>query len=143
MEHYERKVFYHKPDKCWIAIAPELPGCSAGGDTPEEALAELDIAMEGWLQAAKKYSHRIPEPIADKELNGRILLRLPKSLHKALLEEALEEGVSLNQYTLLVVAGRKQKTAGPGANRYAGVQMFPAIVAERPHEVRKRKPQDR
>lgn len=139
-QHYERKVFYHKPDKCWIAIAPELPGCSAGGDTAEEALAELGIAMEGWLSTAKKYGHRIPAPIADKDLSGRILLRLPKSLHKELLEEAMEEGVSLNQYALLVIAGRKRTTAPSGAKKfaYAAVQNFPAIVAEGPREARKK-----
>lgn len=134
MQHYERKVFYHKPDKCWIAAAPELPGCSAGGDTPEEALAELEVAMAGWLKAADKYGHRIPVPTADKDLSGRILLRLPKSLHKELLEEATEEGVSLNQYTLLVIAGRRRAASLSGQKKYsyAQVQSFPAIVAERP-----------
>lgn len=132
MEHYERKVFYHKPDKCWIAIAPQLQGCSAGGDTPDEALAELEVAMAGWLKAAKKYRHRTPEPIADKELNGRILLRLPKSLHKELLEEATEEGVSLNQYVLLVLAGRKAPASRAGKSAYGSIQNFPAIFADRP-----------
>ena len=134
MEHYERKVFYHKPDKCWIAIAPQLQGCSAGGETPDEALAELEIAMVGWLKVAKKYRHRTPEPIADKELNGRILLRLPKSLHRELLEEATEEGVSLNQYVLLVLAGRRRSPEAPrsGKSAYASIQGFPAIFADRP-----------
>lgn len=37
---------------------------------------------------------------ADIEYSGKISLRLPKSLHKDLVNNAKNEGVSLNQYVL-------------------------------------------
>ena len=48
----------------YLAEAPELPGCITAGGTPEEALAMLRDAMEGWIEAALLAGERIPEPTA-------------------------------------------------------------------------------
>lgn len=101
---YERKVFHSAEDKAWIAVAPELPGCSAFGKTPEIALQELDTAIELWLETARDKKWRVPKPLATREARGRILLRLPRQLHEEYLSLATEEGVSLNQYMLYVLA---------------------------------------
>jgi len=101
---YERKVFYSKEDGGWIAVAPELPGCSAFGKTSDRALKELGTAIELWIETAKSKKWRVPKPIASREAAGRILLRLPRELHKDYLSLATEEGVSLNQFMLYVLA---------------------------------------
>jgi antitoxin HicB len=101
---YERKVFYSKEDGGWVALAPELPGCSAFGKTSERALRELDAAIGLWLETAKAKKWRIPKPLADKSPAGKILLRLPRELHEDYLSLATKEGVSLNQYMLYVLA---------------------------------------
>ncbi len=101
---YERKVFYSKEDKGWIAIAPELPGCSAFGKTDARALKELDTAIELWLETAKSEKWKAPEPLAAKRPAGKVLLRLPRELHQDYLNLAASEGVSLNQYMLYVLA---------------------------------------
>jgi len=41
---------------------------------------------------------------AQREYSGRLLLRIPKELHKQLVEAAKENGVSLNQYALYKLA---------------------------------------
>ena len=41
---------------------PDLEACSAFGDTPEEALAELQIAKRAWLEVAREHGKPIPEP---------------------------------------------------------------------------------
>ncbi len=43
-------------------VAPELPGCSAFGESAEEALAEIKVAMALWLETARKENRPIPEP---------------------------------------------------------------------------------
>ena len=48
------KVFYSEEDEGYIAVVPELPGCSAFGETPEEALKEVKIAIELWIKAAEE-----------------------------------------------------------------------------------------
>lgn len=60
--HYAITVVWSDDDGGWIADAPDLKSCSAFGTTPEEAVAELRVAMEGWLEAARENNLPIPEP---------------------------------------------------------------------------------
>ena len=100
---YIRKVFYSAEDKCWVAIAPEIPGCSALGDTDTGALTELDAAIKLHLRIRKENKLPIPQTLAGQKLGGRFLLRIPKALQSDLKEEAMEEGVSVNQYALYLI----------------------------------------
>jgi predicted RNase H-like HicB family nuclease len=59
--HYAIIVFWSGEDGAWVADVPDLRSCSAFGDTPEEAVAEVRVAMEAWLAAARKAGHPIPE----------------------------------------------------------------------------------
>ena len=60
MNHYAIIVFWSEADGGWIADAPDLKSCSAFGATPEEAMAELRVAMNTWLDAARAAGHTIP-----------------------------------------------------------------------------------
>ena len=46
-----------------IAVVPYLPGCSAFGDTREEALKEIRTALSLWLETAKEIGKEIPPGI--------------------------------------------------------------------------------
>jgi predicted RNase H-like HicB family nuclease len=61
-EHYAAHVFWSEPDQGFIAIAPDLPGCSAFGETRQEAVAELQDAISAWIEAASAAGNPIPEP---------------------------------------------------------------------------------
>jgi predicted RNase H-like HicB family nuclease len=52
---YPVTIFPSEEDRGYIAVAPDLKGCSAFGDTPQEALIESETAIELWLDIA----HRI------------------------------------------------------------------------------------
>ncbi|RLI77118.1 type II toxin-antitoxin system HicB family antitoxin [Archaeoglobales archaeon] len=69
---YTIEIFYSEEDEGYIAVVPELPGCSAFGETPEKALEEVKIAIELWLEAARKEGREIPKPMG-KELVRKIL----------------------------------------------------------------------
>ena len=62
IENYAILVFWSHDDAVWIADAPDLKSCSAFGASPEEAVAELRIAMEAWLDVAKEKGMRLPSP---------------------------------------------------------------------------------
>ena len=49
---YPAQVFWSDEDEGYIALAPDLPGCSAFGLTQEEAVAELRHAIKAWIEAA-------------------------------------------------------------------------------------------
>src|SRR5208282_5040094 len=82
----------------WVARIAELPGCTAHGSTQAEALSNLDEVMELWLEDALISGTAIPEPrTAERLPSGKWLQRVPRSLHKKLVELAEREDVSLNQ----------------------------------------------
>ncbi len=70
MYRYSIEIFYSEEDEGYIAVVPELPGCSAFGGTEEEALREVKIAVDLWLETARKEGREIPEP------HGKELLSL-------------------------------------------------------------------
>ena len=55
-------VFYSDEDECYIADIPDFEMCSAHGDTPEEALAEVLIARDAIIEVMKEDGLPIPEP---------------------------------------------------------------------------------
>jgi predicted RNase H-like HicB family nuclease len=59
---YAIEIFYSEEDEGFIAVVPELPGCSAFGETQERALKEVKIAMQLWLETAKEIGREIPAP---------------------------------------------------------------------------------
>lgn len=81
----------------------ELDGCQSTADTLEELDESLKEALEGYLELRLENGMPIPKPMSD-DYSGKFVLRIPKSLHRRLAEEATLEGVSLNQYALLKLA---------------------------------------
>ncbi|MGE0134892.1 MAG: type II toxin-antitoxin system HicB family antitoxin [Dehalococcoidia bacterium] len=59
---YHIDIFYSDEDECHVADLPDFGYCSVCGDTPEEALAELLIAKELWLEAAREDGIPLPVP---------------------------------------------------------------------------------
>jgi predicted RNase H-like HicB family nuclease len=62
MSHYHINVFYSDEDGGYIADIPDLKSCSAFGTTPEEALREVLVAKDAWLETARKHRKPIPKP---------------------------------------------------------------------------------
>jgi predicted RNase H-like HicB family nuclease len=59
---YHINLFWSKEDDCWIADVPDLKGCSAHGDSPAEAAAEAQIAIQLWIEISAEHGDPIPEP---------------------------------------------------------------------------------
>jgi predicted RNase H-like HicB family nuclease len=59
---YPIEVFWSKEDAAWIADVPDLPFCTAHGPTPHEAVAEVEVAVEAWLETARSTGRPIPDP---------------------------------------------------------------------------------
>lgn len=62
MTDYHINVFYSQEDGGYIADVPDLPHCSAFGETPESALAEVLKAKAAWIEAAKDEGRPVPPP---------------------------------------------------------------------------------
>jgi predicted RNase H-like HicB family nuclease len=62
MHDYFISIFYSEEDGGYIADIPDLRFCSAFGESPEEALREVQIAKEAWLETARSSGKSIPKP---------------------------------------------------------------------------------
>lgn len=113
MSHrYPTEVFWSDEDEGFIALARDLPGCSAFGETRLEALDELGNAIEAWIVAARGAGNPIPapsQPSVDSRFSGKVLLRMPKTLHAKLSAEAERENVSLNQLAVFLLTDASAK----------------------------------
>lgn len=62
MVKYEIIIYWSEEDKCFIAEVPELPGCMADGKTHKEALENVEVVIEEWIETAKSLGREIPKP---------------------------------------------------------------------------------
>lgn len=60
--NYPVVIFWSDEDEAYIADTPDLRYCSAHGETPEDALREVQIAQELWLEVARDDGRPLPEP---------------------------------------------------------------------------------
>jgi predicted RNase H-like HicB family nuclease len=59
---YEIVIYWSEEDQVFIAEVPELPGCAADGATYAEALANVDVIIQEWIETARELGREIPEP---------------------------------------------------------------------------------
>lgn len=95
---YSMNTIWSEEDSGFIATVKEFPGLSAFGETRSEAIREAEIALEGFLEVYKEGNIELPPPETARQFSGQLRVRLPKSLHASLSEEADREGVSLNSH---------------------------------------------
>jgi len=82
----------------------ELEGCYGDGSSPDECVERLERAKYYWIKAALEMGKEIPSPREQEEdFSGRILIRIPKTLHWRIARSARREGVSINQFLLSVI----------------------------------------
>jgi predicted RNase H-like HicB family nuclease len=62
MYKYEIIIYWSEEDQSFIAEVPELSGCTAHGDSQEQALASCQEAMDLWLDTAREFGKPVPVP---------------------------------------------------------------------------------
>jgi antitoxin HicB len=91
-------------ERPWRAAVEELPGCEARGSTAPEAAARVPAALAEWVASAQAEGREIPEPRDARAYSGKLLLRMPQSLHAELAQAAERDQVSLNAHINLLLA---------------------------------------
>jgi len=67
MVKYEVIIYWSEDDNAYIAEVPELPGCAADGETYYEALQNVEVIVQEWIETARQLKREIPKP------KGRLL----------------------------------------------------------------------
>jgi antitoxin HicB len=111
----------------WFGRVVELPGCMTQADTFEELGEMIHDAMRAWIETALENGQSIPEPRQAEGYSGKFVVRLPKSLHRQLVEAAEREGVSLNAYINVVLA---RSVGQVNSTVYSQPHRIPSFVRE-------------
>lgn len=64
---YELIIYWSESDEAFIVEVPELPGCMADGKTYVEAVTNVEIVIQEWIEIARELGRDIPVP------KGRLL----------------------------------------------------------------------
>ncbi len=96
-------VVHADPDGGYVIVYPDLPGCISQAETLDEIPTMAEDARAGWIETEYGEGRNIPEP-SHQEYSGRFNVRIPKSLHRALVDAASQDGVSLNQYVIMLLS---------------------------------------
>ena len=97
-------------DIYYVTRILELDGLIMIGDTPEEAVTELETVKKEWIESYLELGNKMPKPLKSRKFSGQYRIRMEPSLHESLALLAEIEGVSLNQFMvtrLAEVAGEK------------------------------------
>lgn len=61
--HYELVIYWSEDDQHFIVEVPELPGCMADGESYQDAVANVQIIIDEWIETAQIQKRPIPEPV--------------------------------------------------------------------------------
>jgi len=103
---YRVEVYPDEEGDGYTAIIPDLPGCMTCADTLDELWEMIEEAKELWLEVALEDGEYIPEPppVEVEEYSGKFIVRVPRSLHRQLVQRAKSENTSLNQLVLFLMS---------------------------------------
>jgi len=95
----------------YTACIPQLGRFAVvgAGETPEDALQDLQQSKEYFIKYCLENDFEIPEPVDQleeaKAYSGKFIVRIPSSLHQTLAESAKKNNTTLNQYCTMLLAG--------------------------------------
>lgn len=130
LEYYQgleyRFVAHADPDGGYVIEFPDLLGCLTQVESIDEIPDIAEAAKRTWIEGAYELGREVPLPsYTDLEsYSGKFIMRVPKSLHRKLAEQARENGVSLNSWVMSLLAERSAdaRVTKPGGVRQLAPQ---------------------
>lgn len=126
MDTYSIRIVWSDEDGGYIATSPEFENLSAFGTSAEEAIAELQAVIDIAIETYTDSGWALPTPMRIRHYSGQLRVRLPKSLHARLVDEAERDGVSLNT---LIVTFLSERMGEVGASRTVRNQVDTLLTA--------------
>jgi len=96
-DRYTYRVTWSPDDGEYIGICLEFPSLSWLEPTPEKALSGIRSLVSECVDDLKRNREPIPDPLAARRFSGRFLVRIPPEVHRSLVLQAAEAGISLNR----------------------------------------------
>ena len=97
---YGIDIRWSEEDEAFVAVSPEWEGLSGIGVSPSAAVRELEAAIVLAIETYRDEGWSLPSVRTLSDFSGQFRVRLPRSLHAWLAQEAEREGVSLNTFVI-------------------------------------------
>ena len=97
-EDYSYIVSWSEEDEAYIGRVAEFESLSAHGETQQSALQEITKVVQLVLEDLQHSGEEIPAPFSKRHFSGKLNLRMSEYLHRHLVMEASQQGISLNQW---------------------------------------------
>ena len=96
-DHYTYRVTWSEDDQEYVGLCAEFPSLSWLASSQQAALRGIGAVVADVVADMLKAREPVPEPLAGKQFSGKFLVRVPPDVHRDLVVEAAEAGVSLNR----------------------------------------------
>ncbi|MGN6085414.1 type II toxin-antitoxin system HicB family antitoxin [Trinickia sp.] len=96
-DHFTYRVTWSPEDGEHVGLCAEFPSLSWLDTTPEGALAGIRQLVIDVVREMTANGEKVPGPIANRTYSGEFKVGIPPQIHRALVLQAPEEGVSLNR----------------------------------------------
>jgi predicted HicB family RNase H-like nuclease len=97
IDHYTYRVSWSPEDGEHVGLCAEFPSLSWLAATPEGALSGIRKVVAEVAADMESAGEPIPEPLADRRYSGEFRVRIPPQVHRSLVLQAAEQGISLNR----------------------------------------------
>ena len=96
-DRYSYRVIWSEADQEHVGLCTEFPSLSWLAETPEKALRGIRKLVSDVVEDMRDNGETPPEPLSTRKFSGKFLVRVTPDVHRHLVMEAAEEGVSLNR----------------------------------------------
>ena len=96
-DKYTYRVIWSEEDEEFVGLCAEFSSLSWLESTPEKALKGIRFLVTDCIEDMKNENENIPEPISSRKYSGKFMVRVPPEVHRHLVIEAAESGISLNR----------------------------------------------
>ena len=96
-DRYSYRIIWSEDDQEYVGLCLEFPSLSWLDEAPEAALTGIRQVVADAVKDMKSSGETPPEPLSSKRFSGKFMVRIPPELHRKLVMEAQEEGISLNR----------------------------------------------
>ena len=96
-DRYTYRVTWSAEDEEYLGLCAEFPSLSWLANNPEDTLQGIRQVVAEVVVDLETNNESVPEPIAIRQYSGKFLIRIPPEMHRRLVLEAAESGVSLNR----------------------------------------------
>ena len=96
-DRYTYRVTWSEEDEEYVGLCAEFPSLSWLAGTPEDTLQGIRDVVREAVDDLMRNGEPVPAPLSGRRYSGKFLVRVPPGVHRSLVIQAAEDGVSLNR----------------------------------------------